>query len=43
MILVMLYVASLLSHAHLAGASLAIRPEDVVEVAAYLEVSREII
>jgi hypothetical protein len=38
----MLYVASLLSQSHRAGAKRAIGPDHVVEVAFYSEVSRKI-
>jgi hypothetical protein len=40
--MVMLYVASLLSQSHRAGVNRTTRPDDVVEVAAYSEVSRKI-
>jgi hypothetical protein len=42
MMMVMLYVASHLSESHRAGAKRVTRPDDVVEVAAYPEVSRKI-
>jgi hypothetical protein len=42
MMMVMLYVVSLLSQSHRADAKRATRPDDVVEVAAYSEVSKKI-
>jgi hypothetical protein len=42
MMMVILYAASLLSQSHRAGTNQATRPDDVVGVAAYLEVSRKI-
>jgi hypothetical protein len=42
MMMVMLYVAFIFSLSHRAGANRTTRPDDVVEVEAYLEVSRKI-
>jgi hypothetical protein len=42
MMMVMLYVASLLSQSHRADAKRATRSDDVIEVAAYSEVSKMI-
>jgi hypothetical protein len=41
MLMVMFYVTSLFSQSHRAGVNEATRPDDVVEVTVYLEVSRK--